>query len=237
MDLYTTVTVCILPLILLMMIAGIRVNVIFRKYANVTTVSGLTGAECARKILDKNGLYDVRIERCRGNLTDHFDPRNNTVYLSDSVYNSRSLSSIGVAAHEVGHAIQHAEEYTFVKVRTALVPVCNFTSRYSLPIIVLGLIIELFAGINNLSNFLFTTGIVFYGAYTLFTLITLPVEFNASNRAREQLLELGVVTVKEEDNVRKVLKAAANTYVMSFALSLLYLLRYIAIFGSRRDKN
>ncbi|MEG1613254.1 MAG: zinc metallopeptidase [Clostridia bacterium] len=237
MDLYTIVTLCLLPAIIIMLIVGGKTNVVFKRYSNIISSSGYTGAECARKILDSAGLYDTKIVPCRGNLTDNFDPRTNTVSLSEMVYKSQSVSALGVAAHEVGHAIQYADDYAFVKIRTALVPVCNFTSRFSLPLIVVGLVLEMFLGYGNVfSSIMFFVGVGFYAVYTLFTLVTLPVEYNASNRAREQLLKLEIVSVSDESKIKEVLNAAAKTYVMSFALSFLYLLRYIAMFGRRNDK-
>lgn len=233
---YTITTLCLLPLIIITLIVGGKVNLTFKRYSQVNSASGITGAECARRILDNAGLYDVKINRVAGNLTDHFDPRTKTISLSQSVYDNKSVSALGVAAHEVGHAIQYSEDYAPVKMRSALVPVCSFTSRFSFPLLLLGLILEMFLGAGNvLSGILFFLGVAFYAVYTLFTLITLPVEYNASNRAREQLLTLGIVSNQDERKIKDVLDAAAKTYVMSFAMSLLYLLRYISIFGRRRN--
>ncbi len=233
---YIITTLCLLPLVIITLIVGGKVNLTFKRYAQVFSSSGLTGAECARRILDNAGLYDVRIQKIGGNLTDHFDPRTKIVSLSETVYDSKSVSALGVAAHEVGHAIQYSENYAPVKMRSALVPICGFTSRFSFPLLLLGLVLEMFLGAGNLfSSILFFLGVGFYAVYTLFTLITLPVEYNASNRAREQLLTLGIVSNQDERKIKDVLDAAAKTYVMSFAMSLLYLLRYIAIFGRRRN--
>ncbi len=236
-NLYVTVTLCILPLMILMFISGISVRLTFSKQSKVRNSAGLTGAQAARKILDKAGLTATHIEPCSGSLTDHYDPRNDTVYLSEPVYSSPSVAAVGVAAHEVGHAIQQAEDYAFIKLRSALVPVTNFTSRYSMILIMIGLLITCFPSLGTVGGIIFGLGIAFYACYTLFTLVTLPVEFNASRRALRVLDDLGIVQGSEKHSVRKVLSAAASTYLMSFAMSLVTLLRYIAVFGSNRNRR
>lgn len=236
-NMYVIVTLSILPLMLLMFISGISVQLTFKKNAKKVSSSGLTGAEAARKILDGAGLSSTLIAPCAGSLTDHYDPRNDTVYLSESVYNSNSVSAIGVAAHEVGHAIQHAEDYAFIKLRTALVPITNFTSRYSTILIMIGLLITCFPAIETFGSVIFAIGILFYACYTLFTLVTLPVEFNASHRALRIIEDTGIAAGGEISSVRKVLSAAASTYLMSFAMSFVTLLRFIAIFGSSKSRR
>lgn len=236
-NLYFAVTLSVLPLMLLMFISGISVQLTFKKHSKTVASSGLTGAEAARKILDNAGLSSTLIAPCAGSLTDHYDPRNDTVYLSETVYGSNSVAAIGVAAHEVGHAIQHAEDYAFVKLRSALVPVTNFTSRYSTILIMIGLIITCFPSIEVFGSVVFAIGILFYACYTLFTLITLPVEFNASHRALKIIEEAGICRGPEISSVKKVLSAAASTYLMSFAMSFVTLLRFIAIFGSSKSRR
>ena len=208
-----------------------------KKNAKKVSASGLTGAEAARKILDGAGLSSTLIAPCAGSLTDHYDPRNDTVYLSESVYNSNSVAAIGVAAHEVGHAIQHAEDYAFIKLRTALVPITNFTSRYSTILIMIGLLVTCFPTVETFGSVIFAIGILFYACYTLFTLVTLPVEFNASHRALRIIEDTGIAAGGEISSVRKVLSAAASTYLMSFAMSFVTLLRFIAIFGSSKSRR
>lgn len=198
----------------------------FRKYAEIQAGAQLTGLQVARRILDKNGLYDVKIERSnRGDLSDHFDPRSNTVRLSAPVYSGSSISSLAIAAHEVGHAIQHEKGYAFLKFRSALVPVANLGSRMAPIFLLLGLLV-----IPDLIG----VGIGLFAAAVLFQLVTLPVEFNASSRAKNELVSLGLVTRDEERGIGKVLNAAALTYVASTLIAVLQLLKFIAIFGGRR---
>jgi len=182
---------------------------------------GYTAAEVCRQILDRNGLYHVRIEHIAGNLTDHFDPTTNVVRLSDSVYNSRSVASIGVAAHEVGHAIQYAVGYVPIKIRAAIIPVTNFGSKLSMPMILLGFVF----GWQPLVNL----GIVLFSLMTLFQLVTLPVELNASGRALRTLDADGILYGEEVKQAKSVLTAAALTYVAALAVSLAQLLRLLLL--------
>ena len=188
----------------------------------------MTGYDAARRILDMNGLQNVAIEHIAGNLTDHYDPRSNTVRLSDSVYGSSSVAAIGVAAHEVGHAVQHAVGYTPIKVRNAIVPVVNLCSQLAMPLFILGLIF-------SSSLFMLTdVGIILFSAAVLFHIVTLPVEINASRRALSTLESSYMLEGEEIGGAKKVLSAAAMTYVASAAMALLQLLRLIAIRDRRR---
>ncbi len=218
--------VLVIPAVLIATIAQARVSSTFKKYSSVMTAGGRTAAEVARMILDKNGLYDVSIECVRGDLTDHYDPRSNTVRLSDPVYNSHSVASIGVAAHEIGHAIQHAEGYAPIKLRTAIIPVTNFGASISPLFIILGLAM----GSYPLAIF----GVVLYSLMAVFQLITLPVEFNASARALKTLDADAILTTDEVKDARKVLSAAAMTYVAALLVSLAQILRLLIIVGGRR---
>lgn len=215
------------------LVVQLKVSSTFNKFANIKAGVGRTGAEVARRILDAHGLFDVRIERVGGNLTDHYDPRAKVLRLSEGVYSSSSPSAVGVAAHEVGHAIQHAEKYAPIEWRAKLVPVVNFASRFSWIAIMLGLFIS-YASII-LGDYVVGFGIVLFAATTLFHLVTLPCEFNASRRALAELDMTGWYSHSELGMSKKVLTAAAMTYVAALATSIIQLLRLIRIFGSRRD--
>ena len=187
----------------------------------------MTGAQAAQRILNMAGIYDVSVQHVAGNLTDHYDPRNKTLNLSDSVYGSTSVAAIGVAAHECGHAIQHNRGYVPLKLRSAIAPAASFGATISWPLIVIGL---LFGG----SGLLIQIGILLFSLAVLFQLVTLPVEFNASGRAVELLSETGILYEEEVKKTKKVLFAAALTYVASAAASILQLLRLVLLFGNRR---
>lgn len=211
--------------------AQMRVTSTYRKYSGIRSRSGLTGAEAAQRILQMSGIYDVRIEHVRGELTDHFDPANKVLRLSDSVYGSSSIAAIGVAAHECGHAVQHDKGYAPLKIRTALVPAANIGSRAGIPLIFLGV----FLGMNQM---LIQVGIWVFALAVLFQLVTLPVEFNASGRALAMLGDYGMLERDETNGCRRVLSAAALTYVAAAASSILQLLRLVLMFGNnsrRRD--
>lgn len=214
-------------------VVQVKVSSTFNKYAHVASGAGRTGAEVARRILDAHGLFSVRIEHVRGHLSDHFDPRSNTLRLSDSVYGSSSASAVGVAAHEVGHAIQHAERYAPVIWRGKLVPAVNFASRFSWIAILLGLLV---GGVSTiLGSYAIMAGIIMFAATTLFHLVTLPCELDASRRALTELELCGWYSDGELGASKKVLRAAAMTYVAALAMSLIQLLRLIRIFGNRRN--
>lgn len=208
--------------------ASAMVRSTFNRYSRVRSMSGLTGAETAERLLHNSGIYDVRIERITGSLNDHYDPRKKVLRLSDSVYSQTSVAAIGVAAHECGHAIQHETGYAPLKFRGALVPVANFGAAISWPLILIGL---LFGGSS--SQMLINLGILLFSAAVLFQLITLPVEFNASRRAVVRLGETGILRGEEIQHTRKVLNAAAFTYVAAAAASILQLFRLLILFGGR----
>jgi Zn-dependent membrane protease YugP len=211
------------------MIASARVKSTFNKYSKYRSMSGMTGAQAAERILQQAGITDVQIGHVSGSLTDHYDPRTKTVNLSDSVYNSTSVAAVGVAAHECGHVIQHATNYAPLNFRTALVPAANIGSTLAWPLILLGLFF------NNRSSMMFINiGIVLFSLAVLFQLVTLPVEFNASARALRQLETQGILGDQELVYTRKVLSAAALTYVASAASAILQLLRIILLTGGRR---
>lgn len=214
-------------LLLIPMWAQMKVKSTYSKYSKVATSSQMTGAHVARKILDDNGLYDVRIEEVKGVLTDHYDPRQKVVRLSSNNYHGHSMAASAVAAHEVGHAIQDAEEYAFLKFRTSLVPLASFGSNSAIFIIIAGIIF-------NMMN-LVLVGIIFMAFAVLFQLVTLPVEFNASSRAMDQLVMTGIITNSEERETKKVLDAAALTYVAAALVAVAELIRFILIFAANRD--
>ena len=217
----------------LTLVVQVKVSTTFNKFAHYRAGKGKTGYEVARRILDAHGLFNVRIERVHGHLTDHYDPRSNVLRLSDSVYDSSSPSAVGVAAHEVGHAIQHAEKYAPIEIRTRLVPAVNFASRFSWIAIIIGLLITYMSSI--LGTYLISVGILLFAATTVFHLVTLPCEFNASRRALSEMELTGWYSEGELAMSKKVLSAAAMTYVAALAMSLIQLLRLISIFGNRRD--
>lgn len=214
-------------------VVQIKVSSTFNKYANYRPAGGRTGAQVARRILDAHGLFNVRIERVRGHLTDHYDPRSGVLRLSDSVYDNTSPSAVGVAAHEVGHAIQHAERYAPIEWRSKLVPVVNYASRFSWIAILLGILITYSSAV--LGSYLLTVGILLFAATTLFHLVTLPCEFNASKRALAELELCGWYSDSELGMSKDVLRAAAMTYVAALAMSFIQLLRLIRMFGNRRN--
>ncbi len=219
--------ILILPAIIIAGIAQARVSSTFAKYNKISNMHGLTGAQVARRILDENGLHSVVIEHVRGNLSDHYDPRARVLRLSDSVFSSTSAASLGVAAHECGHAIQHAVSYAPLKIRNSIYPVVNFSSMAAVPLILLGFLF---------SNSVFIDiGIILFTAVVAFQLITLPVEFNASKRALAILGDSGILEQSELSGAKKVLNAAALTYVASALVSLMQLLRLILISSNRRD--
>jgi len=215
---------------ILSMIASAKVNSTFNKYQRVRSMTGMTGAEAAQRILHQNGIYDVAVEHISGNLTDHYDPKNKVLRLSDATYSSNSVAAIGVAAHECGHALQHKDEYLPLKIRSAIVPAANFGSRLGIPIILLGVIL----GSNYM---LIQIGIWVFSLAVLFQLVTLPVEFNASGRAVQMVERYGILSGEELRHTRKVLSAAALTYVAAAAASILQLLRLILLFGGRRRND
>ena len=205
-----------------------RVTSTYNKYSKVRSRTGMTGAEAAMRLLHSQGIYDVAVRRVSGSLTDHYDPRTKVVNLSESVYGSTSIAALGVAAHECGHAMQHNEGYAPLRFRSALVPVANFGSKISWPVILFGLMI------GGLGSPLCQIGILMFSLAVLFQLVTLPVEFNASGRAVRLLDSQGILSGEEVRGTRSVLSAAALTYVAAAASSMLQLLRLVILYGGRR---
>lgn len=222
-----TYLVLVLPAFLFSLWAQMKVNSTFSRYSKVRSLRGLTGAQAARYILDRNGLTHVRIEQVAGNLTDHFDPRTNVVRLSQSVYNVPSIAAVGVAAHECGHAVQYAVGYGPMKLRAAIIPATNFGSKLALPLILIGLLFN--------SSQLLLAGILLFSLTAVFQLVTLPVEFNASSRALHTLDQQGLLTQEELAGTRKVLTAAALTYVAALLVALAQLVRMLLLYNRRRD--
>lgn len=217
----------ILAAFLVSLVVQVNMNGTFQKYSQVRSMSGMTGAEAAERILRSAGIFDVQVVHIQGNLNDHYDPRTKVIKLSDPIYGSSSLAAVGVAAHECGHAMQHATEYTPLSVRSALVPVANLGSQLSWPLFLIGLIFSV--------RPLLTAGIFLFCGALLFQLITLPVEFNASRRALRTLEQTGIMGQQEISGTRKVLGAAAMTYVAAVVASLLQLLRLILLSRRRND--
>lgn len=214
----------------LCLFAQMRVSSTFNKFSKVRSRSGMTGAQAAQRILQLSGIYDVTVEHVRGNLTDHYDPSHKVLRLSDSTYGSTSVAAIGVAAHECGHALQHHKGYGPLKFRTALVPAANIGSKLGIPLIILGA----FLGMNQM---LIQIGIWVFAIAVLFQLVTLPVEFDASGRALDMLGSYGLMENDETRGCRKVLSAAALTYVAAAASSILQLLRLVLLFGNRGRRD
>lgn len=219
----------VLPAIIFALIAQVMVKTTFSKYSSESNQHGYTAKEVARKILDENGLYNVSIEYISGNLTDHYDPSSNVIRLSDSVYNSTSVAAIGVAAHEVGHAIQHAQGYAPIKIRQAIIPITQIGSNLAVPLVLIGM---LFSALQ----WLIPVGIFLYTGVVLFQAVTLPVEFNASGRALKTLDENVILYKDEVRMAKKVLTAAAMTYVAAMFSSLMSLLRLILLSNRNRRR-
>lgn len=219
--------ILVLPMVIFSMIASAKVNSAFKKYSAVRSRRGLTGAQAAFEILRFYGITNVQIQRVAGNLTDHYDPKANVIRLSDKVYDSASVAAIGVACHEAGHAAQHAENYVPIKIRNSIFPIASVGSKAGIPLAILGLIF----------NFqpLAVAGVVFFSAAVLFQLATLPVEFNASSRAVKVIGETGLLDSEEKAGAKKVLTAAAMTYIASLAVSIANLLRLLLMINRRRD--
>lgn len=210
--------------------ASANVKGTFNKYAKVRTSSGITGAEAARRLLNEAGIYDVSVEHIKGNLTDHYDPSAKVLRLSDSVYASNSVAAVSVAAHECGHAMQHNEGYEPLKIRSAIVPVANFGSKFGIYIVIAGVLLSYFQP-------LITIGIILFSFGMIFQIVTLPVEFNASARALEALKEKEMLVGEENNYAYKVLRAAALTYVAAAAASFLSLMRLILRYGGKSRRR
>lgn len=218
--------ILVIPVLILSMIAQGQVSSAFKKYSKMHTANGYTGADAARAILDANGLRHVPVRKVSGKLTDHFDPRTNEICLSEAVYDKATVAAVGVAAHEAGHAVQYARGYLPIKLRNAFVPVVNFGSTISMPMIILGFFMTM--------QPLVTIGLVLFACVSLFQLITLPVEFNASSRAMAIIRGQNLLRDEEQTGAKKVLSAAAMTYVAAFLVSLMQLVSLMLRYGGRR---
>ena len=221
--------ILLIPILLLSLWAQAQVSGNFKRYSGVANRRRLTGAQAAEAVLRAHGVYNVAIRPCSGSLTDHYDPRDNSISLSENVYNSASIAAVGVAAHEAGHAVQYAENYGPVRLRTAIIPATQIGSKFSFILLLVGMILY--------SQSLFLIGILLFSLTTLFQLITLPVEFNASHRALQTLENEQLLYDDELSGARKVLKAAALTYVAALLMSALQLLRYVLIFLGRSNRG
>ena len=223
----------VLPAFIFTLWAQFKVKSTFSAYSKQASIGGMTAAEAAEQLLHSKGIYNVEVKRVPGDLTDHYDPRNHTLNLSDSVYSSTSVAAIGVACHEAGHAIQHAQRYAPLAWRMKIIPACNLGSQLAMPLFFIGL---LFASASGLGSGFMLAGIACFSLSTLFQLITLPVEFDASNRAMAGIKECGFLTKEERTGARNVLWAAAMTYVAALATSLLSLLRLVLIANNSRRR-
>ena len=215
----------------LSMAASAKVNSTFSKYSKVWSMTGMSGEDAAKRLLNSQGIYDVTVRPVKGQLTDHYDPRTKTVNLSESVFHSTSVAAIGVAAHECGHAMQDNVGYVPLKLRGAIVPVANIGSQAAFPLIIIGVLI------GGMGSPLVNIGLILFSLAVIFQLITLPVELNASRRAITLLDQVGILGGQEVNQTRKVLGAAALTYVAALAASVLQLLRLVILFGGRRDND
>lgn len=227
-----TYVVLVLPAVLLSLWASSNVNSTYARYSKQLNSRGMTGAEAARRLLDANGLRNVPVEMTEGELTDHYDPKANVIRLSAGVCGGRSTAAVGVACHEAGHAIQHSVNYAPIKIREAIVPITNLGAKLSMPLIILGLLL---GSMSQLFIYLAYAGVALYGLCAIFQLVTLPTEFNASSRALASIEGMGLLQGEELDGAKRVLRAAALTYVAALAVTLMQLLRFALIVSSRRD--
>ena len=220
--------ILVVPTIIIALVAQLRVNSAFKTYSMYKSNIGITAAEVTRQILNENGLSHIAVQRTGGKLTDHFDPKNNVIRLSDSVYNSTSIAAIGVAAHEAGHAVQHATHYVPIKLRNSLVPIASFGSNIAPLLIIFGILLS-FEGLTWI-------GIILYSSIAVFQLVTLPVEFNASGRALKTLSDMQILDDTERKGAKKVLSAAALTYVAALLTSVANLLRFVLLARGRNRR-
>ncbi|MBQ8587344.1 MAG: zinc metallopeptidase [Oscillospiraceae bacterium] len=229
--------VLVLPAVIFSLWASSRVNSTFKKYSQIRTYRGMTGADAARAVLSANGVSGVRIEHVSGNLTDHYDPKSNVIRLSDDVYAASTPAAIGVAAHEAGHAVQYAQNYGPIKFRAAIVKATNIGSKLSMPLILIGILcmaLPMFAALSDFFYYVAVFGVLCFGMCVLFQLVTLPTEYNASRRALKAIESSYLLTPEEQKGAKKVLSAAALTYVAALAVSLTQFLRLLMIVGRRR---
>lgn len=228
----------VLPAMLFSLWASARVNSTFKRYSQMRNSRGMTGADAARAVLAANGVTGVRIERVAGNLTDHYDPRDNVIRRSNSVYDAATPAAVGVAAHEAGHAVQYATDYAPIKIRAAIVNVTNIGSKLSIPLIVIGLLLMSIRSLAAYSDFFYYVavfGVLCFGLCVVFQLVTLPTEYNASRRAKQTIESTNLLTIEEQQGVKKVLSAAALTYVAALTVAIANFLRLLMIVGRRRD--
>ena len=229
-----TYLVLVLPCLILSMWASSSVKSTFKRYSTQYSTRRITGADAAMQVLRNNGVYNVRIERIAGELTDHFDPKTNVIRLSNGVYDSTSTAAIGVACHGAGHAVQYVTHYAPIKLRAAIIPITNFGSKIAMPLILVGVLLSF---LGNLSYTFIYLGIACFGLSLVFQLVTLPVEFTASRRAVRAIDDAGILTHQELVGAKKTLKAAAMTYVAATAVAFAQLLRLIVLFGGRRRND
>ena len=225
----------LIPCVIITLFAQVKVQSAYTKYSKVANTRGMTGAQAAQYVLSSNGVTNVRIEPVSGKMTDHFDPRTNVIRLSEGVYNQSTIAAVGIACHEAGHAVQHAEGYTPNKIRSVLVPVANIGSKLSWLLITIGLIIPAFSAVSyNVGQIFLNLGIAFFACAVLFTIVTLPVEFNASSRALKCIRDNQLLVGDQYKGARSVLRAAAMTYVASALTAILQLIRLLLIVNRNR---
>ena len=232
--------VLVLPAMIFSLWASSRVNSTFQKYSQRPTFRGMTGAQAAQEVLRSNGVYNVRIERISGNLTDHYDPKANVIRLSDSVHDQTTPAAIGVAAHEAGHAVQYATNYGPIHFRAAIVKVTNIASRLAVPLILISFLLmslEFFFAYRQILYYIAMAGVLFFGTTVVFQLVTLPTEYNASNRALKAIEQSNLLTPEEQIGAKKVLSAAALTYVAALTVSLAQFLRLFIMVAGRRRRD
>ena len=229
-----TYLMLVLPAVLFSLWASARVKSTYKTYRTVRNCRGLSGAEAARRVLARHGVSDVRVTMTDGELSDHFDPREKVIRLSSEVYGGSSVASVGIACHEAGHAVQHAEDYGPIRLRTAIIPITNIGSRLAMPLILIGLLLE---GLIPMAYQLVRIGILCFALAAFFQLVTLPTEFNASRRAMQAIEQDGLLTAEEQKGAKKVLSAAALTYVAALAVALTQLLRLIVLYGGGGRKR
>ncbi|HHW89994.1 MAG TPA: zinc metallopeptidase [Clostridiales bacterium] len=237
MILYYITGIVLIPGIFLAIYAQSKVTSAYSTYSKVHSQSRITAYEMVRAALNRAGLFDIQIQKTSGTLTDHYDHKNKAIRLSNGVFDSSSVAALGVAAHEVGHALQYADNYTPIKLRNSLVPIVNFTSRLMWPLLIIGIIFGLAVPGTMIGNIIIIAGLIFYGSSILISLVTLPTEFNASKRAAALLTTSGILTVEETEQAKKVLNAAAWTYIASLVIALLSMLRFLAIIFLARGRR
>ena len=229
-----TYIILVMPAVIFSLLMSAAVNSSFKKYSSVFSKNGLTAAEAAMRVLSKNGVTGVRFERVAGNLTDHYDPRTNVIRLSDGVYDSTSIAAIGVACHEAGHAVQYAKGYAPIKIRAAIVPITNIGSKLSIPLIIIGIALSYIGDVFTMIAYL---GVALFGLCVVFQLVTLPTEFNASRRAIEGIRDCGILSEQELAGAKKVLSAAAMTYVAALSVTIMQFLRLLIIVAGSDRRN